>query len=421
VEEQNQLEISPSRCPKCDGTLVFAPDRDCLACVACGRIEAIRNLGRKPAALSVESYLYSRSEALERPSALLPFRLTREQAVEKVKAWLAGEGLREDASVTLTEAIYLPFILFRIDASASYMGERSEYNTETTEMRGLRDSQGYALEQRSTKRVPIPANGYVMRRHMPVRVKAFDKLPNNFVASLVDWNYDDLLPFNEAYLAGFAASRPKMNLNRAYKEAQETATGILEIIACEEIGGNEPKVLSLKPSLSHATFQPILIPVYTGSYKFNGQLYHFAINGNTGELKGTAPETLTNNLKKWLSYAGGAALLALVYTLWMLFNDYDTEQIVGIPIMLGVMTGAFLFFLWLHTRIHIWLAALVYALASVSVVYLLWVVTESDFIVKGTGALLGVMSLLILPALFMKDKDKKAQQPNLEKKSNKRI
>lgn len=420
MEEQYQLEVIPSSCPKCGGALLFAPDRDCLACAACGRIEAIQKPGRKPVGLSVESNLYSR-DCLEKPTALLQFRFNREQAVEKARAWLAGEGLREDAKVTLKEAVYLPFILFRMDASASYTGQRSEYNTEETELRGLRDEHGYAQEQRSMKKVSIPANGYVMRRRMPIRIGAVDKLPNDFVASLVDWNYDDLLAFDKDYIAGFAASRLKMDLNEAYKQAKKTATGILEIIACEEIGGNEPKVYNLKPSLSNATFQPILIPVYTGSYTFEGQIRHFAINGHTGEIKGDAPETLTKNLKKWLSYAGGAAVFAVIYTFWMLFNDYDTEQIIGLPVMLGVMTGAFLLFLWLHVRIHIWLAALVYVLVSISIVCLLLITTQSTFIVRGTGALLGVMSLFILPVLFTKDKDKKTQSSKTKNRANKRI
>jgi len=418
--KRNQFQIDHLPCPRCGSALVFAPGRGRLSCSACGREEAIKQSDQKPQSFSVEQHIEANDEIPDRPIAILPFRFTREQAVEKARSWLSAEGLREDGKVTLTEAIYLPLFLFRINASASYSGQRVEYSTETTELRGLRDEQGYAQEVKETKKIPIPASGQISRHRLSIPIKAIE-LPNDFVASLVDGNYKQLLAFDEAYLAGFLAYRSQLGLSEAYNQAKEIATGMLETAARDQIGGNEPTIFNLKPSLSGATFQPILIPVYTGSYTFKGELRHFAINGHTGELKGHAPETFTKSLKKWLTYAGGTVVLVVVYIFWMLLNDYDFEEIIGLPVILGAMTGAFLFFLWLHERINIWLATLIYLLASVSTVWLLWLITESEFIVKGTGMLLGVLSLLVLIVVFLGRKDKSATSTTTAKKKNRQL
>jgi len=63
----------------------------------------------------------------------------------------------------------------------------------------------------------------------------------------------------------------------------------IEIHACRDIGGDEQRVSRINTIYSSIFFLHLLLPVWIGAYRFQGQIYHVAINARTGEVQGERP------------------------------------------------------------------------------------------------------------------------------------
>jgi hypothetical protein len=69
------------------------------------------------------------------------------------------------------------------------------------------------------------------------------------------------------------------------------------------------------------TFKHVLLPLWTGTYHFQGQDYRVLVNGQTGKVSGKKPR---DNVKLAGVSVGGIliliALALVAYWLWMLFG-----------------------------------------------------------------------------------------------------
>lgn len=412
---RDDLETRQFACGACGGQCVYAPDEGCLVCQACRQREAIKAGEQKYVPFSYEQHGGAPDETWETVTALLPFRVTAERATEIAQKWLRKEGVDQAALSGTPKAAYLPFYLFTMKGSATYRGRRGDKHTERRELRGLRDARGQTLEQTGTVTKWSGASGEVDLSHEPIPVAALEKPPNDFALKL-SWPLEELRHFDEAYLAGFAARRPQLNLKAAYELAVSGATGRLEYAARNEIGGDVQEIKGLTPKFSDASFRLVLLPAYVGSFLYEGRKRPYAINGYSEEVVGDAPDTLKKKALRWLLYAGVAVVLIPVYLLWMVLNGFDLEGAIGVPILLGVMVGVFLLFMWAHNKVHFLLLALLYVLLLVGIGYGLWFLTDSSRIVTATESVLAVMGVLLLFMAYGAKEDEKAAAAKVKPK-----
>lgn len=406
MAQQTQYSLANEQpaCGACGGRFAFAPDKGCLVCQFCGQPKDIPAPERGVPSFLYEQHRAAPDETWKRVVALLPLRLMEAEALAAARKWLKQEGALGGATQLRVEAVYLPYYLFTLKASADYRGSRGESYTETETLRGLRDAHGYHQERKTTKTRWSPASGSISRLREEIAIEAVQSLPNDYVTRL-NWNFAELRPFDEAYLIGWPAQAPQLDLHKAYKAAVGVATSALKYAALAEIGGDEQKITRLDTKFSQESFRLALLPVYSGSFLFGGQPRPLAINGYSGEVAGDAPDTLKKKAIRWLTYAGVAAVLLPVYVVWMLLNDYDFEEIIGLPLMLASMVGVFLLFMWLQDKLHILLLTLLYVLALGGIGYALWFITESSGIVALTEAILIVLGLFLLPASYSGKRD----------------
>ena len=47
--------------------------------------------------------------------------------------------------------------------------------------------------------------------------------------------------------------------------------------------------MNVRTQLSQTTYKHVLLPVFLANYRYNTKLYHFMVNGQTGEVQGQAP------------------------------------------------------------------------------------------------------------------------------------
>lgn len=60
--------------------------------------------------------------------------------------------------------------------------------------------------------------------------------------------------------------------------------------ACaQQVPGDTHRNLRVKTAFSNMTYKHVLFPVWIASYRYKDEIYHFLINGQTGEVQGQAP------------------------------------------------------------------------------------------------------------------------------------
>jgi hypothetical protein len=73
-----------------------------------------------------------------------------------------------------------------------------------------------------------------------------------------------------------------------------------------DVGGDTHRMLSVSNQFSNITFKHVLLPIWIAAYRYNGKVFRFLVNGQTGEVVGQAPWSI------WKILALVAAILAIV-------------------------------------------------------------------------------------------------------------
>jgi hypothetical protein len=79
------------------------------------------------------------------------------------------------------------------------------------------------------------------------------------------------------------------------------------------------------------TYKHVLFPVWIASYRFRGKVYHFLINGQTGEVQGQAPIS-------WIRVALVVIVAVIILTvLFLLFSQAEAGAALNLYLgMFGV-------------------------------------------------------------------------------------
>lgn len=230
-----------------------------------------------------------------KPTAVLPFSITRRAAIECYRTWLksrwfaptklAREAFLDGAFV----GAYMPFWTYDCVATTEYIGQRGEdyWVTEsyTTTVNGKLVSQ--TRQVRKTRW--YPASGTVVDNFDDVLIPASTSLPLNNQTDAEPWGLKELAPYDDAYLAGFRCESYSIDLQSGFEGAKQRMRPTIESTICADIGGDHQRILSMRSSYDRITFKHILLPMWVSAYRFNRKLFRVLINGRTGELIGDRP------------------------------------------------------------------------------------------------------------------------------------
>lgn len=321
-------------CTKCGAKLEFAPGADSLRCPYCTTINRIEVVGEvqeldlldylqrleqsqpqdivsavKCGACAAEvtvpqnatsfscpfcgSNLVSESHqcSIIKPNAVLPFKVTREEATTAFRRWIkslwwAPGALKRrsmlDASLT---GIYLPHWTYDAYAQTAYVGERGDAYWETQWVRV-----NGRMQARPVRKVRwSPASGHVENRFNDVLVPASKTLDQSKVRDLMPWDLASCLPYADDYLAGFRAERYQVSLPDGFEEAKQRMAPVIHSTICQDIGGDEQRVHQASTRYSDLTFKHLLLPLWLSAYRYSGKVYQFMVNARTGEVQGQRP------------------------------------------------------------------------------------------------------------------------------------
>ncbi len=226
------------------------------------------------------------------PKSLLPFVITKVLAKEKFSQWVGSRfwAPNDLKKLALEEGglsgMYIPYWTYDTFTTTAYTGMRGEHYWVTE---SYTDSQGNRQTRQVRKTRWYPASGVVFVPFDDVLVLGSTHLPPKYAQALNSWDLTNIKPYQPQFLSGFQAMRYDIPLEEGFEKAKEfMAPGIHRAI-CYDIGGDEQQVLESRTQYDRITFKHLLLPIWSGAYRYKSKSWSYLVNGQTGEIKGEAP------------------------------------------------------------------------------------------------------------------------------------
>ena len=276
-------------CPSCGAELICDQSTAATACPYCGNPAIVP--GQFSGAL--------------RPDYILPFRLSKDDAVQALRAHYKGKpflprSFTSANHIEQIQGVYVPFWLF--DGGAEGAASYRASNTNVSE------TGDYEITE--TRHYHVVRAGSLAFEKIPV--DASSKMPDDHMDSIEPFDYAQLRPFSTAYLPGYLADKYDVTIDdsrdRADTRCRETlAQALRDTVTGYGACVTEREDIALRRGKVHYA----LLPVWMLSTKWNGQDFLFAMNGQTGKLVGDLP---TDRGRFWGMFAAIAAPLTVALT-----------------------------------------------------------------------------------------------------------
>lgn len=301
--EAGTVERLTVRCGQCSAESSTEPNVTATRCPFCGSAVVAA----------------AQSRRLLRPTALLPFAVDASRAIEAFRRWLAGLWFAPNALARLAHrtgalvGVYVPFWTFDAATTSSYEGERGDDVTVHEPVMvveaGRRETRSRAVTRTRWSEV----SGTVSRRFDDVLVPAATSLPEGLVGGLQPWDMQALVPYDDAFLAGFRAESYTVPLPVGFERAKGVMAAAIRDDVIRDIGGDHQRVHRVETRHEGVTFKHVLLPVWLAAYRYRDRTFRFVVNARTGEVQGERPWSW---IKIGLAVLAGVALLLLLISLF---------------------------------------------------------------------------------------------------------
>lgn len=281
-------------CPSCGAELVCDETTAATACPYCDNPTIVPGQLR----------------GMLKPDYVIPFKLKKEDAIAGLKRHYEGRPFlpkvfKDENHLQEIKGVYVPFWLFDGEAhgSASFTGTRTRVypvgDTRVTE----------------TSHFNVYREGVVAFSKIPV--DASSKMDNDYMDSLEPFDYSEMRPFSTAYLPGFFADKYDEGIDECGSRADDRARATIVDSLRSSVTGYEGVIdRGAHVVMKRGEVKYALLPVWLLNTRWNGEMYQFAMNGQTGKFIGHLP---TDKGKRLRTFAGVYALAFLVFGLFMLF------------------------------------------------------------------------------------------------------
>ena len=232
------------------------------------------------------------AESRIQPKSVLPFVIDTKGAKEKFGIWVGSRFWAPNDLKRLAmeegglHGVYIPYWTYDTFTTTAYVGQRGIHYYETE---SYTDSNGNRQTRQVRKTRWYPASGVVFVPFDDVLVLASQHLPPKYAQSLKTWRLENLAPYQPQFLSGFKAMRYDVGLESGFETAKEIMAPEIHRAICYDIGGDEQRVIEAKTQYDRITFKHILLPIWSGAYRYKGKSWSYLVNGQTGEIQGEAP------------------------------------------------------------------------------------------------------------------------------------
>jgi len=218
-----------------------------------------------------------------KPDLIIPFKVTREEAVRALGEHFKGKKLlpkvfSSESHLEEVRGVYIPYWLF--DAETDSSGE-----FEMTKVRTWSDRDYRYTE---TSRFAGFRRGFMQFNSVPV--DGLKDLDDDLTESIEGFDLRESVAFRKEYLSGFYANRYDVDSDEAVKRATErmrrTAEQELEQTVSSYTTVSRTRVST---RLRNTRVRYAFCPAWILTTRWRGQTFLFAMNGQTGKFVGNLP------------------------------------------------------------------------------------------------------------------------------------
>ena len=281
-------------CPSCGAELICDENTAATSCPYCGNPTVV------PGQFSGQL----------RPDFIIPFKLSKEDAVKALKNHYKGKILlpksfTQENHVQKIQGVYVPFWMFDGEAEGDACYEATRSHTYR--------SGDYEITK--TEHYDVYRAGFLSFEKIPA--DASSKMPDDHMDSIEPYDYQELKPFSTTYLPGFLADKFDVTVEQCRQRADQRCAGTLSATLRDTVTGYHTcTLIHDSVSLKRGKVHYALMPVWMLNTKWKGKDFLFAMNGQTGKLVGDLPVSWG---RFWGLFAAIAAPLSVLGSLLAIF------------------------------------------------------------------------------------------------------
>jgi hypothetical protein len=247
---------------------LWPPEQKSLTCPYCGSHQLI---------VSVET------EKLLDPQAIAVMQISEQEAIRRTQtwfgsSWFAPDDLSKAAKKRIFHPAYYPFWTFDGTLEMHWSAEINEGGSNSPEW--------------------VPRTGVEFEMFNDALVAGLKRLKAKDLEKLGPYNLMDVVEFKPEYLAGWPAMTYDRPLARASLLAREQVAKTLRRALYHRVAPGRQKrgLQSGGVNWSDMTFKYVLLPLWVGTYHYQGKPYRVFVNGQTGKVSGERPRDLLKTI-----------------------------------------------------------------------------------------------------------------------------
>ncbi len=290
TDSEEYMDCYVYTCSSCGGEIIINGKEASTQCIYCGN----------------PSVIFSRIARRKKPAYILPFKNTREDALDNVRTVLK-KGIfvpkkLKDFKADDVRGIYIPFWLVNCEHYGVAVVERKSY--------GSKSGPSYHGRAGRMKIINLP-------------VEASKMLADDSSMRLEPFGLQAMKPFDEDYLLGFYSDIPDITYGELKNVVEKRADALFDEAALDSINGSSGKEIFTEKhstAVDYHTIRGVMLPAWFITYDYKGRHNTLLVNGQTGKVIGGIPW----NKKLFISLllASGILLSGMSY---IVLNSFASE------------------------------------------------------------------------------------------------
>ena len=254
-------------CPSCGAELITDANTSATECYYCHNAVVLKG----------------RVSGEYRPSKVIPFKITKDEAHQMSKDWckkrrFLPKEFTSEAQLLHMQGVYVPFWVANCDVHGTMRAVCKRVHSWTSGDYRYTETKEYDVFRDAAIHFDgIPADGS-------------SKIEDQLMEAIKPFDYSGAVDFEMAYLSGFLSDKYDMNKGQVFPRVRNRAVnGSDQLLRSSMNGYDGIRVTQSDMQVLRTDWQYMLLPVWFMNFQYRGMEYGFAINGQTGRQAGTPP------------------------------------------------------------------------------------------------------------------------------------
>lgn len=269
VEEKKEIKVEDAdiyRCQSCGAEIIADENTTATFCVYCGNTAILKD----------------RIHNSRVPDLIIPFQKVKDDATkafEKVvkQKPLVPKAFKTKDNIQKITGIYIPFWAYDFQVSGTVEFNATDVHTWTDFRNQYTKTEGFS----------VVCEGNM--DYDKVLADGSSRFPDDLMDSLEPFDFQGLVSYNQAFLAGFFSEKYDVDEDKAVERAQRRAVNTSVSLMRETVNHQSCALLDNQLNVQKQKVYYILLPVWMVNTKYRDKTYTFAMNGQTGKIVGDLP------------------------------------------------------------------------------------------------------------------------------------